>query len=153
MITLTNYSMIDSVFDVIRNEACLQFDKGKTLHVEWHYKDEAAITSAQNKALHVWFRQCAKVLNDSGYTCDTVSIINQRTIQSAWTENLFKELIYKPTLAALHDKSSTQVQNSEIIHDVVEALAMTFSNKLQIVLPFFPSKETIMHGLSIGKNN
>lgn len=153
MITLTNYSMIDSTLDVVKKEACLQFDKGKTLHIDWYYTDKTAITTAQNKALHLWFDQCAKVLNDNGHLCSWIHPISKTEIELPWTKELFKEFIYKRTLATFKEISSTQSQDTDTINDVTEAIAMAYSKYCRVVLPFFPSKETITSGLTIGNNN
>ena len=64
----------------------------------------AGRTEKQNNAMHLWFRQMAEQLNDAGFSA--THPFNDK-IEVPFTEGLVKEMLYKPIIKAMYDKTST----------------------------------------------
>lgn len=97
-------------------------------------------TDAQRAAVHLWFEQVAKVLNDSGITKSVVlEKLTTRGLDTQWTKDSFKHDVYKPVFRAVAAKQSTEQANTTD-HDIcVSGLQKWAAQALGVVLPPFPS--------------
>ena len=92
-------------------------------------------TSAQNRSYHLWASMIASTLNNTGMTVP--KIIKLDTI---WSGERIKELIFKPTIKALYDKkSSTQLKKNEF-DGLIDTITQAFASK-GISIPEFPTYE------------
>lgn len=91
----------------------------------------------QNKAMHKFFALLATALNDAGLDV-------RRTMKSdfdlPWTENLVKELLWRPVQMAMFNKKSTTQLNKMEITDIYDTINRHLGEKHGISLPF-PSDE------------
>ena len=96
-------------------------------------------TSQQNRALHLWFTQLAKALNDSGW--DMRKLIREK-IDISWSGISVKEYLWKPIQEIhLKKKSTTQLTTQEIdlIYDQVNRI---IGERTSVFVPF-PSIDTL----------
>jgi hypothetical protein len=103
--------------------------------------EETPKTEKQRGALHVWLRDLAQILNDSG--CDQVTFINKHLKQGTqipWTLYSVKENLYKPILAAMTGKMSTEQMNTVEPSKVCLVLGQKLSEKLGITPPAWPTR-------------
>jgi len=70
------------------------------------------MSKKQRGSLHVWCKQLADTLNDSGRYRVVTSPISGRAMEVPWTLITVKEDIYKMVLAALTKKGSTEDQST-----------------------------------------
>lgn len=116
------------------------------IDAEWHEAHYLEITIkrkakqrtlTQNKALHLFLKKLAEVLNDAGYDM-------RRTLKHdaeiPWTTENAKEFLWRPIQKALTQKTSTTeittVEPTQI-HDV---LCRHLGSKLGVVCPPWPKK-------------
>ena len=98
-------------------------------------------TDTQRSALHVWLRDLAQILNDSG--CDQVVFLTKHMKAGAelpWTLYSVKESLYKPILAAMTGKDSTEKMNSVEPSVVCTVLGKKLSEKTGITPPPWPTR-------------
>jgi len=95
-------------------------------------------TAAQNRALHLWFRQLADALTEKGADIKT-------TIRAdvPWTPDAVKELIWRPVQRALIKRSSTRALKKSDIDPVVNAINKLLGERFGVHVPF-PSIDEII---------
>ena len=69
---------------------------------------EKTMTDKQRSALHVWCEKVAICLNDNDLSYKYLHVITGVEIEKEWNKMLVKEYLYKPTLANLIGKDSTE---------------------------------------------
>lgn len=100
---------------------------------------EKTMTDKQRGALHVWCEKVAICLNDNDLNYKYLHVITGVEIEKEWNKMLVKEYLYKPTLANLIGKGSTEKQNTVEPSVIAEAIARAFSIHKNITLPNWPS--------------
>jgi len=97
-------------------------------------------TDKQRRAIHKWFEQAAKVLNDNGIEkAVVIQKLTTRGLDTQWTKESFKVDVYKPVFNAVAAKQSTEEANT-MDHDIcVAAIQKWAAQYLGVVLPPFPS--------------
>lgn len=100
---------------------------------------DSGMTEKQRNALHVWCGQVAQVLNDNNLFYRYLHAITGVTIEQEWTKMLVKDYLYKPTLANLKGKDSTEKQSKVDPSAIAEAIARAFAIHSGIELPRWPS--------------
>ena len=76
-------------------------------------------TGKQNAAMHVYFKELATILNDSGLDMKKVL---KPSVDIPWTEESVKEHLWKPIQeAALHKESTTELETHEVdkVYDIL----------------------------------
>lgn len=118
------------------------------LEAEWHEHRYLEIeirqrakqrTLTQNRALHLFLGQLCDVLNDAGL--DMRAVLKQ-DVELPWTVENAKDYLWRPIQQALTGKgSTTEITTVEptVIH---ETLARHLGQKLGVVCPPWPSRET-----------
>ncbi len=92
-------------------------------------------TSAQNRALHLWCSQIAKVLN--GAELYMIGVFGNKI---SWTMDLVKTQVVKATIAKAFDvDSTTKLKRKEIDH-MIDFITQAFGTK-GVEIPMFPSKK------------
>jgi len=97
-------------------------------------------TLQQNKALHLWFTQLAKELNEAG-----LSIMKtlKHDAEIPWTDTTVKELMFKGIMKAMYQKDSTTKLTTKELIEVSETLTRYLAEKHGLVTEF-PSIESQM---------
>ena len=93
-----------------------QFEQGS--HHLYSIKP-AGRTEQQNNAMHLWFRQMAEQLNDAGYS--NKHPFNDQ-VEIPFTEGLVKEMLYKPIIKAMYQKTSTTRLTGRELSEAAEVL-------------------------------
>ena len=92
-------------------------------------------TLAQNRSYHLWASMIASTLNSTGMTVPKII-----KLDTVWSSERIKELIFKPTIKALYNKkSSTQLKKNEF-DGLIDTIIQAFASK-GISIPEFPSYE------------
>ena len=107
-----------------------QFAQGN--HLLYSIKP-AGRTEKQNNAMHLWFRQMSEQLNDAGYS--NKHPFNDQ-IEIPFTEGLVKEMLYKPIIKAMYDKTSTTRLTGKELSEAAEVLVRWLSEHKGIYVPF-----------------
>lgn len=92
-------------------------------------------TSAQNRSLHLWCKQIAKVLNDSRMYMTGVF-----GNEIEWTMDLVKTQIIKATIKKVFDVDSTTKLKRKEIDAMINYITIAFGSK-GVEIPQFPSRE------------
>ena len=99
-------------------------------------------TSAQNRALHLFFEFLAAALNDAGLDMRTVL---KPGVEIPWTPETVKENLWRPVqVALLNKKSTTELETGEVskVEDVLmRHLIKEFGQFFEP--PQFPSIESL----------
>ena len=94
-------------------------------------------TLQQNRALWLWFTQISNKLNKDSFAIQDVIKLNTK-----WSPEKIKELIFKPVIKSLYNKeSSTKLLKDEfelLIDTIIQALATK-----GIECPDFPNREDL----------
>jgi len=93
----------------------------------------AGRSEKQNNAMHLWFRQIAKELNDGGYHA-THPFNNE--VEVPFTEVLVKEMLYKPVIKAMYDKKSTAGLSGRELSEAAEVLVRWLAEHKGFLVPF-----------------
>lgn len=96
-------------------------------------------TLAQNRAMHLYFKQVADALNSAGL--DMKQVI-KADVQ--WTHILVKEMMWKPLQKALLGKESTTKLKKDEIDAVYHNLNRLLGQKFGIYVPFPSIDELIL---------
>ena len=83
--------------------------------------------------MHLWFRQMAEHLNDAGY--HNKHPFNDE-VEVPFTEGLVKEMLYKPIIKAMYQKTSTTKLTGRELSEAAEVLVRWLSEKKGIYVPF-----------------
>lgn len=95
-------------------------------------------TLAQNRAMHLYFKQVADALNSAGL--DMKQVIKADV---SWSMLSVKELMWKPIQKAIIGKDSTTKLDKKDIDLVYHNLNMVLGEKFGIYIPF-PSLESLL---------
>ena len=103
-------------------------------------------TQAQNNALHLFFEQVAKALNDNGYDVRVVlQVIADKGVDMFWSKETVKELLWKKVQKKYLDKNSTtELDSVGEITEIYEMLNKFLGENFYIHVPF-PSIETLIN--------
>lgn len=97
------------------------------------------ITDKQFRALHMWFRQCERELNDN-------AIPYYRALSgkpSMWREGDFKAGVFKPFIKTYKGMRSTKDLSTKDPSEMLEALTGHIATEYAVTLPEFPSLESM----------
>ncbi len=98
-------------------------------------------TKSQNSALHVFCRQVADALNASGYEMQVTSQALKGQIETPWTEQAVKALIWRPVqVAKFPDKASTVDLDRPDVTAIAEVITRHLSERFGLQVSF-PSRE------------
>jgi hypothetical protein len=98
-------------------------------------------SNQQNKAIHVLFRNISDVLNEDGL--DVEKVLSKKTMAINWTDEMVKELLWRPAqMTMFGKKSTTELTTAQI--DQVFAVIHRFLTKLKVEVEF-PSIETLIN--------
>ena len=136
-ILIETYTDIDKAFREIDLFASKELSLNKKVFVQ--YTTENRMTSKQRGALHVWCDLVAKCLNDSGLELEYTGPIKSLQISVPWSMYTVKDLLYKPVLKAMTEKTSTEEQSTIDPSSVAEAIHRAFAMSKGIALPDWPS--------------
>lgn len=92
-------------------------------------------TIRQNSALHKYFTMLSRAFNESGQTIPKVL-----KIETKWTPEAVKEILWKPIQESVLDKKSTTKLNKDEVSKVYDVLNRALSIKLGISIEF-PSQD------------
>jgi hypothetical protein len=107
-----------------------QYENGR--HLTYSIKDETR-TDRQNGALHMWFRQIAQELNDCGQWARHPF---SDTLEIPFTDILIKEMLYKPIIQKMYDKTSTGNLSVRELSEAAEVLIRWLSEHKNVYVPF-----------------
>lgn len=139
-IAISKPSDIDQAFIQIDRFATDALNDGKCCYIElYDEKPEKSQTAKQRNALHVWLRELAKTLNDSGFSRKEILLSTGEIVDLDWCEDSAKLKIWKPILSALKEKSSTEDQ-STTEHDLIYRHIIRFFGEKGIQCPSWPSR-------------
>jgi hypothetical protein len=106
-----------------------------------HGQTEKQKTDAQRAALHVWLEQIAQILNEGGID---QTIFFEKYVKKGfkipWSKHSVKEVMYKPILAAMSGKESTEDMNTVEPGQICQVLGSKLSELTGITPPPFPSR-------------
>lgn len=110
-------------------------------------------TEAQNRALHLYFEQLAKALNENGLD---MRIVLKPSVSISWTKQNIKEYLWKPLMKALINKESTtelgKLKQIDLVYDNLNRhLVEKFGEVCEF--PQFPSLEEISFNKIYGTAN
>ena len=87
--------------------------------------DKQIRTEQQRKAIEVYCREMANAINAAGYEFTTfIERKKQRGVETPWTQELFKEEVWRPIQQAyLNKQSTTRLKPEEVtkVYEVVNA--------------------------------
>ena len=83
--------------------------------------------------MHLWFRQIAEELNGAGHW---VRHPFSDKLEIPFTEVLVKEMLYKPVIKAMYDKSSTAKLTPIQLSEAAEVLTRWLSEHKDVYVPF-----------------
>ena len=97
-------------------------------------------TAKQQNSLHLWFRQCANVCQQNGYTLEMfVHDFERSGIEIPITEAVFKEIYRIAYTATTGHESTTEASTTD--YDLgYEAVVKWFAQMRGIQLPPFPDR-------------
>lgn len=99
-------------------------------------------TPTQRNAEHVWFRMCAEFCNEHGIEKRVViDRLSDRGIDMPWTEESWKEDVWKPILEKVTGATSTEDESTTDIDFLYSGLTRWFAQTFGETLPPFPSNE------------
>jgi transcription elongation factor Elf1 len=98
-------------------------------------------TNQQNRALHKYFSLLSDSLNDAGFS---VRKTLRNDIEIDWTQQLVKELLWRPVQLIITQKDSTTDLNKiEEITKIYDTLNRFLGEKTGVYVPFPSEKEMI----------
>ena len=95
----------------------------------------------QNKALHKWFDQLSKALNEDGF--DMRTVISEE-IDIPWSHYTVKEHLWRPVQKTLYNIESTKNINTQEINKIYDIINKTVGERTGIHVPF-PNIEELMN--------
>lgn len=128
-----------SVLNRGRFDSYIKTLEGKDIEIVIR-KRKKTRTNKQNRALHLYFSQLAKALNDAGY--DMKKTI-RKDVDIPWTGGTVKEFLWRPIqIGHLQIESSTQLKTDDIdkVYDIVNRV---ICERTGIHIPF-PNMELLM---------
>lgn len=89
-------------------------------------------SSLQNRALHLFFTQVAKELNDNGIAFVYTGLKGME-LETQWTPELFKQMTWKPLQKAMFGTESTRQLKRNQIDPIFEVINKFFAERGIIV--------------------
>jgi len=105
-------------------------------------------TLQQNKALHLWYKQLAETLNNSGF--DMKSVI--KDVDIPWSAYTVKEHLFRPTMKTMLGKDSTTELETHEIDQIFGVISKVIGERTGIFIPF-PSIEEMIKLYDTKQNN
>ena len=96
-------------------------------------------TLQQNKALHLWYKQLAETLNNSGF--DMKSVI--KDVDIPWSAYTVKEHLFRPTMKTMLGKDSTTELETHEIDQIFGVISKVIGERTGIFIPFPSINEMI----------
>ena len=134
-IAVTNYNDSMKVIQEIRGKQT----SGKPFTVEILDGLEAKRSIPQNSGLHVYCRELALRLNESGY--DMRKVLKQG-VDIPWDEKAVKKHLWKPVQKAMLNTESTTELTRKQVSEVYEVLNRHLAEKFGVSMPF-PHREEV----------
>ena len=134
---ILTYSAIDDVMKKIDSAATKALKEKKVLHVS--YTTEKKMTKPQRGSLHLWLTHMAEVLNDAGMPHSYKSRFTGKKVDVDWTMAMLKEMQYKPLLAVMTGKPSTEDQSTMEPSKVADVMIRQYAG-YGVTLPPWPSR-------------
>lgn len=134
-IAVTNYNDSMKVIQEIRGKQTT----GKPFTVEILDGLEATRTPKQNSSIHLYCRELAVRLNESGY--DMRKVLKQG-VDIPWDEKAVKTHLWKPIQKVMFDIESTTELNRKQVSEVYEVLSRHLAEKTGVSMPF-PHREEV----------
>jgi hypothetical protein len=95
-------------------------------------------TLTQNRALHLWENMIAKTLNDNNKSLTTII-----KAETSWSKDSVHELIIKPIIKALYNKTSTTKLDKNEFEKIIDTIVYLFGNNHGVVIPDFPNRDDL----------
>jgi len=95
-------------------------------------------TNLQNRALHLFFENCAEAKNDAGDYYVFLDDYNKVQVEIPWTGNLFKERWIKPIIKDLYGYHSTTQLKTNEIDPILDVIINRFAS--DGISVYFPSR-------------
>lgn len=112
-----------------------KWNKFSDAEYEVDMKNLDSRTSAQNRALHLWCSQIAKLLN--GNSLYMIGIFGN---DIEWTMDLVKTQIVKSTIKKVFDVDSTTKLKRKELDGMIDYVTIAFAHK-GVEIPPFPSRQ------------
>ena len=112
------------------------FARAGQVEIAWH--TEKRRTLAQNAALHLWCRQLADLLNESGH--DMRRVIREE-VDIPWTAASVKEYLWRPVQTVMLQKESTADANRTDYTYVYDTICRHLGQRLGIECPPWPTRD------------
>lgn len=123
----------DGLWEALDNDS-MQDQPGTVIEVERPSKQR---TLTQNRALHMWCKMLADVLNDAGL--DQMKVLKHDAC-IPWSQHTVKENLWKPVQEVMLNKASTTEADRKDYNDVHMAICRHLAQKLGITCPSWPSR-------------
>lgn len=98
-------------------------------------------TIQQNRALHKWFEDVAKELNENAHFMQEV--LSKAKVDLKWSKDSVKYSLWFPVMFAMYHKKHTAQLEKNQIDDIFDSLSKFFGETFGIHIPF-PSLDKIM---------
>ena len=103
--------------------------------------EERQRTEAQNRSLHLWFRQVAKTLNDEGISQQVfIQALIDHGLEVPWTEESFKHSIWSVIAKAMTGVESTTEAGTTDYNAEYQGLCKFAATRLHVTLPPWPDR-------------
>lgn len=121
---------------------------GKGARIEIKEQDQTR-SWRQNRALHLFFEQVSKELNDLGIPF-VYHGLKGMEMETSWTKDLFKNFVWKPIQKVMFGTESTTKLTTKQIDKIFEVInkffaerriEITFPNQFDYYLKFYEQKE------------
>ena len=97
-------------------------------------------TTLQNKSVHKYFDLLAQALNDAGYDRQVIYEMTDGKIDTSWSSDGVKQVLWKPVMKALTGKESTTEMTTAEVNRVYEELDYRIGQLTGVTVPF-PHKD------------
>lgn len=98
----------------------------------------STMTGKQRSALHVWCRQCTALLNEHGIPRKRHHLFGEGYVEEDWTEEAFKEDVYKYILKIRTGKLSTERQSTIHPSEIAMIISKAYAEN-GLICPPWPS--------------
>ena len=112
-----------------------EFKDGAIYVVEINNSDKR--TLQQNRALWLWFTQISDKLNKDSFAIQDVIKLNTK-----WSPEKTKELIFKPVIKSLYNKESSTKLNKDEFELIIDTIIRALATK-GIECPDFPNRKDL----------
>ena len=125
----------DERFEKAIHELTEMYKKHRYLNIS--YSTGKQRTGTQNNAMHLYFTQLAKALNDAGYT---VAMVLKKPLNISWSGGLVKELLWRQVQDAIVDKDSTAELERQECSQIYDEVNRAVVERTGVSIPF-PSRD------------